>query len=44
MWGFAVLGGPYGSRSRVNLPEGLIALLHQPRPCFLTRLRDVKAA
>ena len=38
MCGFAVLGGPYESRSRVNLPEGLAALLHQPCPCFLTTL------
>ena len=27
-----------GSRSSVNLLEGLIALLHQPSPCCLTTL------
>jgi PPOX class probable F420-dependent enzyme len=33
-----VLGGPDGSRSSVNLPKSLIALLHQPSICFLTTL------
>ena len=38
MRGSAAPSGPDGSRPRVNLPEGLIALLHQPSLCFLTTL------
>ena len=38
MCGFAVLGGPFGSRSSVNLLDGLIALLHEPSPCCLITL------
>ena len=36
--GFVILSGSDGSCSSVNLPEGLIALLPQPSPCFLATL------
>ncbi len=36
--GFVILSGSDGSCSSVNLPEGLIALLRQPSPCFLATL------